>query len=64
MVGNVQTGLHHQIINFPKADLAKPDVLLNDNHSPALEDGRVVEKYSFRRSNYFKFVGDEVKHVP
>ena len=46
-----------------EAELAKPDVLLNDNHSPALEDGRIVEKYSFRRSNYFKFVGDEVKHV-
>ncbi len=45
------------------ADLAKPDVLLKDNHSPALEDGRIVEKYSFRRSNYFNFVGDEAKHV-
>ena len=46
-----------------EAELAKPDVLLKDNHSPALEDGRIVEKYSFRRSNYFKFVGEEVKHV-
>ena len=34
------------------AELNKADTLLNDNHSPALEDGRIVEKNSFRRSNY------------
>ena len=38
-------------------------VLLNKNTSPPLEDGRVVEKYSFRRSNYFPFVGRECLHV-
>ncbi len=44
-------------------EIAKADVLLNDNHSKPLDDGRVVEKNSFRRSNYFEFVGQECKHV-
>lgn len=39
------------------------DVLTSENHAPALEDGRVVEKWSFRRSNYFEHVGNEVKNV-
>ncbi|MER2534797.1 MAG: FAD-dependent oxidoreductase [Rhizobiaceae bacterium] len=39
------------------------DVLTSHNHAPALEDGRVVEKWSFRRSNYFEHVGNEVKAV-
>jgi dimethylglycine dehydrogenase len=43
--------------------LAQADTLLNENHSPALEDGRIVEKNSFRRSNYFEFVGRECLHV-
>lgn len=38
-------------------------VLLNKNHSKPLEDGRIVEKNSFRRSNYFEHVGNECKHV-
>lgn len=38
-------------------------VLLNHNHAPALPDGRVVEKWSFRRSNYFEHVGNEVRNV-
>jgi len=38
-------------------------VFLNKNHSKALEDGRIVEKNSFRRSNYFEHVGNECKHV-
>lgn len=38
-------------------------VLWNKNHSDALPDGRIVEKNSFRRSNYHPFVGDECKHV-
>jgi len=38
-------------------------VLLNKNHSSPLEDGRIVEKNSFRRSNYFEHVGNECKHV-
>ena len=44
-------------------DLDKPKVLWNKNHSAPLPDGRVVEKNSFRRSNYFNFVGDECLHV-
>ncbi|MGV1753028.1 GcvT family protein [Agrobacterium sp. CG674] len=39
------------------------DVLTNHNHAPATEDGRIVEKWSFRRSNYFEHVGNEVKNV-
>ena len=38
-------------------------VLLNKNHSKPLQDGRIVEKNSFRRSNYFEHVGNECKHV-
>ncbi len=44
-------------------DLNKPEVLLSHNHAPATEDGRIVEKWSFRRSNYFKFVGEECRNV-
>ncbi len=39
------------------------DVLTSHNHAPPLDDGRIVEKWSFRRSNYFEHVGNEVKHV-
>jgi dimethylglycine dehydrogenase len=39
------------------------NVLLNKNHSKPLDDGRIVEKNSFRRSNYFEHVGNECKHV-
>jgi dimethylglycine dehydrogenase len=45
------------------AELAKGDTLWNKNHSTALADGRIVEKNSFRRSNYFDFVGRECRHV-
>ena len=45
------------------ADLAKPDVLLNENHPPAAEGERPREKWSFRRSNYFKFVGEECRNL-
>jgi dimethylglycine dehydrogenase len=45
-------------------ELDKPDVLLRNNHPPAPEaDGRPLEKYSFRRSNYFEHVGNECRHV-
>ncbi len=44
------------------ADLNTPDVLMAHNHAPA-EDGRIVEKWSFRRSNYFGFVGQECLNV-
>jgi dimethylglycine dehydrogenase len=46
-----------------EADLAKPDVLLNENHPPAGPGEKPREKWSFRRSNYFKFVGDECRNV-
>ena len=46
------------------ADKAYPDVLLNHNHPSVPADGKPArEKWSFRRSNYFQFVGDECRHV-
>ncbi|MGQ2918622.1 MULTISPECIES: GcvT family protein [Rhizobium] len=39
------------------------DVITSHNHAPPLADGRIVEKWSFRRSNYFEHVGNEVKNV-
>jgi dimethylglycine dehydrogenase len=48
----------------PKEELGVgADVLVCHNHAPALEDGRIVERWSFRRSNYFEHVGNEVKTV-
>jgi dimethylglycine dehydrogenase len=44
-------------------DLDRPDVLLNHNHAAPTEDGRIVEKWSFRRSNVFRFVGEECRNV-
>ena len=44
-------------------DLARPDVLLNENHPPAAPGEKPREKWSFRRSNYFKFVGEECRNV-
>ena len=46
-----------------EADLAKPDVLLNENHAAVAPGERPREKWSFRRSNYFQFVGDECRNV-
>jgi dimethylglycine dehydrogenase len=46
-----------------EADLAKPDVLLNENHPTVAPGERPREKWSFRRSNYFQFVGDECRNV-
>jgi dimethylglycine dehydrogenase len=46
-----------------EADLAKPDVLLNENHPPVGPGEEPREKWSFRRSNYFQFVGDECRNV-
>lgn len=39
------------------------DVITSHNHAPPLDDGRIVEKWSFRRSNYFDHVGNEVRNV-
>jgi dimethylglycine dehydrogenase len=44
-------------------DLVKPDVLLNENHPPVAEGRKPREKWSFRRSNYFDFVGAECRNV-
>jgi len=46
-----------------EADLARPDVLLNENHPAVAQGQKPREKWSFRRSNYFKFVGDECRNV-
>ncbi len=46
-----------------EAELAIPDVLLSHNHAPPIGAGRIVEKWSFRRSNYFAFVGEECRNV-
>lgn len=46
-----------------EADLAKPEVLLNENRAAAQPDERPREKWSFRRSNYFDFVGAECRNV-
>ncbi|MFL5258466.1 MAG: FAD-dependent oxidoreductase [Hyphomicrobiales bacterium] len=46
-----------------EADLDMPDTLLRHNHAPAMDNGRIVEKWSFRRSNYFRFVGEECRNV-
>jgi dimethylglycine dehydrogenase len=46
-----------------EADLARPDVLLNENHPPSVPGEPIREKWSFRRSNYFNFVGEECLHV-
>ena len=49
--------------SLSEADLAKPDVLLNENHPEPKPDAAIREKWSFRRSNYFDFVGAECRNV-
>ena len=44
-------------------ELDKPDTLIRDNHPPVEDGERPREKWSFRRSNYFRFVGDECLNV-
>jgi dimethylglycine dehydrogenase len=44
-------------------ELNKQDTLTNHNHAPADSDGRIKEKWSFRRSNYFDHVGNECRNV-
>jgi dimethylglycine dehydrogenase len=48
--------------SLSEADLDKPDVLLNDNH-PVVPGEPILEKWSFRRSNYIEHVGNECLHV-
>ncbi len=49
--------------SLTKEEINSPDVLTNHNYAPPTDDGRIVEKWSFRRSNYFKFVGEECRNV-
>ena len=44
-------------------ELNKPEVLLNENHPPEVDSAKPREKWSFRRSNYFEFVGAECRNV-
>ncbi|HUR42498.1 MAG TPA: FAD-dependent oxidoreductase, partial [Aestuariivirga sp.] len=52
-----------QNYSLSKKELGTPDFLSSHNHAPSTEDGRIVEKWSFRRSNYFNFVGEECRNV-
>lgn len=63
MAGSARAGSRPRAIRFSKEELASPDVLTNHNHAAPTEDGRIVEKWSFRRSNSFKFVGEECRNV-
>jgi len=48
----------------PEAELdIGADVLMKHNHAPVDHTGRIRERWSFRRSNYFEPVGDEVRAV-
>jgi dimethylglycine dehydrogenase len=49
--------------SLSKEEINSPDVLTNHNYAPPTDDGRIVEKWSFRRSNYFPFVGEECRNV-
>ena len=44
-------------------DFNQADVLWNKNYSKPAAGEPVVEKNSYRRSNYFEFVGNECRHV-
>jgi len=46
-----------------ETELAKPDVLLNENHPRVKPGEKIREKWSFRRSSYFPFVGEECRNV-
>ena len=46
-----------------EADMARPDVLLNETGAPPDAEGNLRERWSFRRSNYFEHVGNECRHV-
>ena len=47
----------------PAGELDVDDVITRHNHPPADHSGRIRERWSFRRSNYFDFVGSECRHV-
>ncbi len=45
------------------SSLEKPDVLTNENHPKPDPNGKIKEIWSFRRSNYFEPVGQEIRNV-
>ncbi len=49
--------------SLSEKDLDMPDTLIRHNHAAPTDDGRIVEKWSFRRSNAFRFVGEECRNV-
>ena len=44
-------------------ELGSGDVLLSHNYPVADGDAPILEKWSFRRSNYFEHVGAEIRHL-
>ena len=46
-----------------EAEMAHPDVLLDETGAPPDATGNRRERWSFRRSNYFEHVGNECRHV-
>ena len=48
---------------FDPSEIERPDVITRENHAPVAEGEKVKELWSFRRSNYFEHVGNEVKNV-
>jgi dimethylglycine dehydrogenase len=50
-------GISDEELDSPK------NVLLRHNHAPPDSDGKIKEKWSFRRSNYFEHVGNECRNV-
>jgi dimethylglycine dehydrogenase len=49
--------------SVPESEVGIDDVILNHNHAPADWTGKVRERWSFRRSNYFEHVGNECRNV-
>jgi dimethylglycine dehydrogenase len=50
-------------LEVPASELEVDDTLTNHNHAPADHTGKVRERWSFRRSNYFDHVGNECRNV-
>ncbi|NNE23054.1 MAG: GcvT family protein, partial [Rhizobiales bacterium] len=48
---------------FDPSEIERPDVITKENHAPVADGEKVKELWSFRRSNYFEHVGNEVKNV-
>ena len=44
-------------------EIERPDVITSENFAPPAPGEKVKELWSFRRSNYFEHVGNEVKNV-